>query len=403
MSTATQEAPKKTSGKASKIVMLALSKIATDVSINVRFANNLDIATMKDAIAAEGNVTDAIHVFRPNEADAKVLGSGDKLVVIRGYRRTLASVEIVNEPGQWTASLVNAVKTIPAIVHEGMTLAEAEDMVLDHNGVKRISKSEIVRSINRRFLAGNTEIEIILAMHRIIGEDLVMKGDKVKELEKITDPKKRRDFARTWLHTYVGNYLLRACKLGPFVREQVLLLFKKNDGLLEDGEVVHFKANTSAIQALSAAKTEDDKDNSWQSGITGLDINGDGLTPECVKGGGNASRQVIVDLITAHKSGGTVSSNSDEPKPLSKKDLEDRKDSFSSTVAIGALRMALGFEVPSLADEDLKAARRVEVENVLKGCVSDLKIDGKVKALLQEILDHNVNVTRVAETCKALC
>ncbi len=401
MSTVTQE-PKKTA-KPSKIVMLPLGKIAIDTSINVRFKNNLDLATMKDAIATEGRVTDAIHVFRPNEADAKALDSSDKLVVVRGYRRMLASVAIANEPDQWTATLVDTVKTIPAIVHESMTLAEAEEMVLDHNSMKRISKSEIVNSIFRRFLAGKTEIDIILEMHRLIGEDLVGKADKVKELEEILDPKKRRDFARTWLHTFIGNYLIRACKLGPFVREQVLLHFKKSDRLLEDGEVVHFKANTSAIQALSAAKTEDDKDNSWQSGITGLDINGSGLVVNDVKGGGTASRQVIVELITAHKSGVSTTAASSDPKPLTKKDLEDRKDSFQSTVAIGALRMALGYEVPSLANEDLKAARRVEVENILQACISMLKIDPKVKNLFNEMFDHNISPKKVAETCKALC
>ncbi len=399
MTTATQEVKKAT--KPNKIVTLPLNKIATDISINVRFKNNLDIATMKDAIATEGNVTDAIHVFQPTEKDAATLGSNGKLVVIRGYRRMLASEAIHNEPDQWTATLVEAVKTIPAIVHEGMTLAEAEDMVLDHNSMKRISKSEIVHSINRRFLAGKTEIDIILDMHRIIGEDLVGKADKVKELERITNPKKRKDFARTWLHTFVGKYLIRACKLGPFVREQVLLHFKAGDGLLEDGEVVHFKANTSAIQALSAAKTEDDKDSSWVSGVTGITINGDGLTAESVQGGGTQTRQVIVDLITAHKSG-VVRSTDNGPKPLSKKDLEDRKDSFQSQAVIGAFRLALGHEVPTLADEDLKAARRVEVEKVLLAAISGLKIDNKVKVLLQEILDHNVNVTKVAETCKSL-
>jgi len=224
MSSATQTEAKpkpvaKPSVKDYQTKFIPLTKIS-DVSINVRFKNNLDIRTMKDEIAIAGRVKDVIHLWAPAKDVAEQLGVADgQYVVIRGNRRTLASKAIVNEPDQWTASLVETVKTIPAYIHEGLTLTEAEEMVLDHNSMKRIAKSEIVNSIFRRYMSNKTEMDIILEMHRIIGEDLVGKADKVKELEGISDPKKRRDFARKWLHTFVGNYLIRSCKLGPFVRD----------------------------------------------------------------------------------------------------------------------------------------------------------------------------------------
>jgi len=394
----TQAKPVKPAAKDFGVKIIPLSKIS-DVSINVRFANNLDIATMKDELAAKGRVTDAITLWLPAENVAKQLSvKPGEYVVIRGNRRTIASKEILSEPDQWSAALVDSLQKIPAIVHDNLTLTEAEEMVLDHNSMKRIAKSEIVQSVFRRYLGNKAEMDIILEMHRIIGEDLVGKADKVKELEKIHDPKKRRDFARKWLHTFVGNYLIRACKLGPFIREQVLFHFKQGDGLLEDNEIVHFKGNTSAIQALSTAKTEDDKDGSWESGVTGITVNGEGIK---VTGGGNATKQAVIDLINSHKNGKKTKKD-DETRPLSKKELEDRKDSFQSVTVVNALRMALGYEVPNLADEDVKAYRRATVENVLREYADKIKVAPEVVALLKQVIDSNVNVTKIVETCREL-
>ncbi len=392
MSSAVHTQAKPTS-KDYKVTLVPLTKIS-DVSINIRFANNLDIPTMKDEIALSGRVKDPIYLWLPAEEWCQSNGVtvGD-YVVIRGNRRTLASKEIVSEPDQWTATLVDTVKQIPAYLYDKLTPTEAEEMVLDHNSMKRIAKSEIVNSIFRRFLSGKSEMDIILEMHRIIGEDLVNKGDKVREMEQLSDPKKRRDFARKWLHTFVGNYLIRAVKLGPFVREQVLFHFKSGDGLLEAGETIHFVANTSALQALSAAKTEDDKDGSWQSGLTGIIINGNGVEAQ---GGGNTTRGVIEELINNHKSGKKAATDDGEPKPLSKKDLADRKDSFQSKAVISAFRMALGHEVAALADEDIRAARREVVENIIKEMIDTIK-DDKVKLVLCQIVDADVNPTKVRE------
>ena len=397
MSTVTSE--KKPEAKLSyKVVMVPLNKIS-DVSINVRFKNNLDIATMKDEIALAGRVKDPILLWLPSEDAATTLGvAKGQYVVVRGNRRTIATKELLNEPDLWTASLLDTIKTIPAFINDNLTLAEAEELVLDHNSMKRIAKSEIVNSIFRRWKGNRSEMDIILEMHRIIGEDLVGKADKVRQLEEINDPKKRRDFARKWLHTYVGNYLIRACKLGPFVGQQVLFHYKQGDGLLQDGETVHFVANTSAIQTLSAAKTEDDKDGSWLSGIVDITISSKGIE---VEGGGNATKQAVIDLITAHKSG-KKKATQDGPKVLSQKDLEDRKDSFQSPTVIGALRMALGHEVPDLADLDMKSARAIKVYAILVEHLSQVK-DPKVKTLLSQIVDENVNPMKVAESCKALC
>jgi len=393
MSTVTKEVR-----EAHKVNFVSLDKIS-DVSINVRFSNNLDIATMMDEIALEGRVRDAIDLWLPADEVADSLGSPRGLhIPIRGNRRFNASKRIANDPDNWSASLVAAVSEIPARVHTGLTLTEAEEMVLDHNSMKRIAKSEIVNSIFRRYLGNKSEMDIILEMHRIIGEDLVNKADKVKELEQIADPKKRRDFARKWLHTFVGNYLVRACKLGSFVREQVLLKYKSEDGLLEGDETVHFLANTSAIQAISAAKTEDDKDASWEGGVTGIHVNGNGIE---VQGGGNATKRCIEDLIIAHKSGKKAKKD-DGPKVLSKKELEDRKDSFQSRTTIGALKMALGFEVPSLADDDIKASRREQVENVLKENIDQFNCDKVFKTLLLQIVDPTVSVSKIKETCQLL-
>lgn len=400
-SAATAEKPAaKKNAKGFKQQQVTLTRIS-GISINIRFDNNLDIPTMIDTLVGDGKVEDDVRLWKPFEADRKEYGlAEDELIIIRGYRRVGASRVIVGSPDNYSATLVETLKKIPAKVYDGLTKQEAIEMVLDHNSMKRIAKSEIVRSVQTRFTNGGTEMDIILEMHRIIGEDLLGKSDKVKELEAISDPSERRKFASKWLHTFVGNYLIKGCKMGPFVREQVLFHYKQADGLLVEGETIHFKANTTAMQALSAAKTDDEKNGTWINGVTGIRVNGE-TGKHVVDGGGDVTKDVLGKLIDAHKNG-TAPETDDEPKPLSKKDLADRRDSFQSKAAIGAVRVALGYEVPTLANDDYQAARRENNENLIKEFIDKVKVPEPVKDLLCQLVDSNVNTDKVRETLEAL-
>ena len=91
MSSATQTEAKpkpvaKPSVKDYQTKFIPLTKIS-DVSINVRFKNNLDIRTMKDEIAIAGRVKDVIHLWAPAKDVAEQLGVADGQYVRSEERR----------------------------------------------------------------------------------------------------------------------------------------------------------------------------------------------------------------------------------------------------------------------------------------------------------------------------
>lgn len=368
--------------------------------MNYRNAKLMNVPGMVDTIVHDGGVIhQPIHLVRFGDEVRKAHNVAEELLPMRGNRRLHAVVEILSNLDNYAASVVDNVRKFPVVIWEGLTWQEAELFVLDHGGEQGLAPSEIVEAVYRLSGMGFGELEIAKQMYNLLAKLTKAGRDKIRKAESIKDPKEREKAIRDAVHPYLGNYLLRAEKIGPWVRDQVLLLHQFADGAPPEGAVILATINTSAMNALSAAKTADEKREpkpTWNGPVTNVYIDDkDGVK---IEGGGEEVNRVLERLITERR-GGKVEGE-EAVKPLSAKAMKDKMDSFRSAIFKGGLRLAAGeksADFTRLDDEAYKVEKLFEFLAEVEGQFLLPEVDAAFKAIREE-----KDINKVKEALKPL-
>jgi len=370
-----------TEGKEKDVKLTEIS----EYSINVRFANNLDIPSMVDWIQAMGGkILTSVWLWEPSETDRKKLGIVGRFVAIQGYRRIGACKWIDSHPDQFSATLVNNVQKIPALVFSGISRDDAENMVMDHGSTKPLAKSEIVWSIFRLYYAGHSATEIMTRMAKQIARDLKgVSAADLQEYDAMTDPAQRKAWVRDKLQNVVNNQIIRSAKLGKAIAEQVIYYFKFTDGLLEESEQMMFKANTTALQRLSGA-AKVDQDSAQFESVNELKLNDNNEL--VIRGGGPQIRGVLHELHNSffNKGGGDATPQ----RMMPRREVEARASSFASKALKATLGMVTGDTSTNVLEVDAEIYR---LERIMETLTAFMDAGGFKVKTLTEVVDALLN------------
>jgi len=384
-----------------KVVGVPLAELAMGWSWNYRFDNNMDIPAMVDEIARHGGIPHPCLVFIPTKFDAEgnSLGVDEAfytkngidlglLIRCQGHRRTEAALYIINHPSEFSHELVEACKIIPCYVRH-IDETEAEELVFDQGAAMSVSKAEVVNAIYRLYDRGYSEIEITAKLYQQLGTILYDDADKVREYASLpVGSVARADCIREWLHTKVGSYHIKAKKLGPWIADQVLLLFKEGDTLLDEGEVLDVMITTGLMNKLSKAwqrdlktidpETKEPRAVTWNGPVADVKIttSEDGSVKVDIEGGGQYFNEILEQYIIAHKDPSAAkeakarASEAEGPKMMTKKALESRKDSYVSDAVKSTIAVVLGERDVNLNAVDLESYRVEKVFGALEALES---------------------------------
>lgn len=363
---------------------------------NYRNAALVNVAGMIDVLKQDhGVIHQPIHLCRFTEEVRKHHNIEFELVPLRGFRRLNAMKEMLSHPDQYTAEVIDNLRKFPVVVWEGLTWQEAELFVLDQNSEQGLAPSEIVVAVYRLSGMGFGEMEISDQMYNLLGKLTKAGREKIRKAEAVKDDKERKKMIRDAVHPYLGNYLLRGEKIGPWVREQIILLHQSADNALPEGSVILATINTSAMNALSGAKTTDEKADAWDGPVVNVTLDDkDGVI---IEGGGPETRKVLTNLITERRGGEPTEG---KVKPLSAKAMKDKLDSFKSDTFKAGLRLATGEKSDDYIRLDEEAYRVEKVFDYLATVDGQFvlpEVNTALKALREE-----KNLEKVKEAFKPL-
>lgn len=248
----------------------------------------------------------------------------DGLHILQGFRRIGGSQRLLTDP-TITAELKEALSKCLCIVYKDITPAEELALMFDDGGQKQIGHWGIVNSVWKLDKMFYSEAQIALMMFQSLAR---FTKNEAKIMTLSTNPKIREEEVKTWFHGTLGNYMLSAAKMGPYVREQFLLTMKAKDGTLAKDEVVRIKMSQARVTALSKAKNSE-KD-MW--------------TPE----EGSPAFNALLDQFAA-EDGGAPKEKLSRPDV---KELREKADAFFSPLIRKSLLLAAGEKGPKVADLD---------------------------------------------------
>ena len=422
-------ATKKNGNVLDKVVSVPITELAMSWSWNYRFKNNMDIAAMVDDIVRHGGIPHPCLVFIPTKFDAegKSIGVDDAFysrngiepglkVRVQGHRRTEAAWYIITHPAEFSHELVEACKHIPCYVRH-IEEGEAEELVFDQGAAKPVSKAEVVNAIYRLYDRGYSEIEVTSKLYQQLGTILFDDANKVRAYSALPiGSTERTDYIREWLHTKVGSYYIKAKKLGPWVADQVLLLFKQGEKLLDEGEVLDVEITTGLMNKLSKAWQRDlkevDKETkeprvvTWNGPVADVKVTtdeNDKVKVE-IEGGGLYFNELLEQYIIAHKDPSSAkaakakASEAEGPKMMTKKALEGRKDSYISDAVKNTIAVVLGERDVNLNAIDLESYRVEKVFAALEELEKAADDESLAKFLRAIRLDKATEVLEAAAT-----
>ena len=204
--------------------------------------------------------------------------------MIQGHRRTFAGQDLLANPEKITVifnmmadsmskdsptkaaeikrtivertnEVIDNLNKVQVMVYKDLTTEERLVLKHDQGSMKGLSKTGVARMVwelDKQFFR---ELDIIrIGFTQLAG----FNGNTRKLAEMPKEPIAREKFLRKWLHGTLGNWLLPANRMGPYVREQTILYLRSLDGLLKEGEVVECKLPRTRIEELTAAKKEEE-------------------------------------------------------------------------------------------------------------------------------------------------
>jgi hypothetical protein len=335
--------------------VVKITELHVDQDVNIRLKENYDLPSMKMGIV------DAGRILKPIIAE---LVDG-RLLVLSGNRRTLAGQELFAD-GSIAADLKDALSKVDVLVYSNLTEKERLQLILDHGQEKAICRTETILAVWR--LAGQlfSEIEIVRQMFHALAR-YTRNEQKLKTLPPENEPRAREKALGKWFHGTVGNFMLAAMSMGQFVRDQLILTTKAEDGLLGKDEKITMKVSRDRIRALSEARELDKSKD------------GHGWNPD--EGGVNFNAKI--QQFRDEDSGAvTVEKVS---KPTSKQMLT-MADTFRSTIARTLCKRSAGEAIT----EDLNAldSEVIRFQDVTKAILAGLDNvpTGQVKVELHTLL-----------------
>lgn len=300
----------------------SIMNIHIDFALNIRQVNNYDLASLKAEIEQAGRINTPLVV----KAHDSLPGH---FIALQGNRRTGAG-QLCHEDPECTASLKEALSKVDIIVVSEASAMEELGIILDQGSMKQIASCELLEAVWRMDRQFQSEQSIINQLYN----NLASYTGKTKKLNDVpTEKSARAKFLKTWFHGTVGNYFLATAKMGEYVRKQMFLTHKAQDGLLipehknEFGETVaaetvEVKMTRERVTQLSAAKSADE------------DANG-GWTPD---NGGVKFNELLAKF--KQEDAGTI--EVEKKSRPSAKELNDKADVFKSPILRAALKTAAG-------------------------------------------------------------
>jgi hypothetical protein len=283
---------------------MSVNSLKVNYELNIRQQNNYDLPSIVQQIR------DAGRILKP------IIVRGEDNVVLSGNRRTLGGQQLFNDP-ECPVELHEQLSKTQVIVYTGLTPEEELTLILDHGGEKPISKTEVLEAVWRLDKQFYPEGKIISWMYHALAD---YTDNKRKLMELPSEPKAREAKLKEWFHGTVGNYMLASLKMGPFVREQMVLTHLAEDKLLKEGQSVTMRCSRKRITELSAAKSEDTRNKEWD-----------------VQTGGPKFNELI-EKFKAEDAGDPVV----KTKRPSVKELTDKADVFKSKAIKDTLLTAAG-------------------------------------------------------------
>ena len=347
-----------------------LDDIDMEFDLNVRF--DYDIPSMVDWIVSVGFLIKRPLLAEVTDSERPLWGT-DRLghhitkryVRLQGHRRLLGLQHINLHPDKYSYSLYEMTKKVLVVTYSGLNRTLAESIIMDHGSEKPLHPSELIGCVYRLFYSGHNATEIMSRLVKPLAAAFRVPQAKVHELDATTDPAERMAIIRGMFQNVINSHVIRATQAGPWVAEQVLRHFKKEDGLLPKEEPLLFKANGPAIRTIMVAVKEDQKIGQFE-GIKDAYINEDGKL--VIDGGGPNSRGKLEEMIHLYFN------PSEKPKAsrmMTSKDVKARQDSFKSKGFNTALQMVLQGETDANTVEiDAQAYRLEKIETIAKAIVA---------------------------------
>lgn len=379
---------------------VSAKQLTVDESVNVREHNRYKLPIMQEQICVAGRIIEPLVLEQHPEKG---------LLVLKGNRRTLAAKGMVEDPTIITAILVAMAEQetdarkaeemkrnvaakqaeilenlgkIEALVYSDLTNDERDSIIMDHGTVLTLCRTEVAKCVARMAKSGKSEMEIIRTLYSALA-GYTGNAKKLAEVEAIKDQRAKEKALSTWLHGTVGNQILAALGMGPYIWEQFILTRRSEDRLLEDGEKVEMWCSSKRITELSAAKSEDKKGKGWDPERGGEKFNA---------------------LITQYRAEDAGTITREEKKRPTVADLQKKADIFRTPAVRKALLFAAGETgeaISGLMEEDDRGYRdRVVLETLAE--FWDRLPDGPAKDLATHVLNDSPNKVRdyLTETAK---
>lgn len=353
--------------------LIPVDKLVSDDKVNVRLSDRYDLPTIQEQIVSAGRVLKPLAVHEEANGTYTVLQGNRRY---RGVKGILANPALASNP-----ELVASISKLQCNVYKGLTETEKYAIILDHGEELPLNREEIVLAVWRA--QGNMMGESEICQHMFY-----QLADYTKSKEKLntipTDPTARAKYLKTWLHGTVGNRILVAGSMGPYVREQFLLTERDADGRMteEDKAAWQIKFTTPTLAELKQCRVEDEKAGEWKSS----EFSGPRFDAK----------------LEEFREQGTGRKPKTDKRP-SAKTLTQLADHYQSSAFQNLCRMAAGEKPDGVDLNQLDATlHRAELITKLMEAHVDSISDPAVKNLIVKLL-YSTKLVEIEDALKALC